>query len=115
MAMKRLRWIMTLCIMVFTGLSLAAPLINPTSLEAVCSTEHGTRLVVVGDSDGDPATLMTEDDCPLCSGFFTPTLLGDRHFELPSPLALALEPRQEAFLIALAQPPLPSRGPPTPV
>jgi hypothetical protein len=112
-AVKRLRCIVALWFALFTALSMASPLFNPTSLDSVCSPEHGARLLVVNDQGESTDAKLTTGDCPLCSGFFTPDLLSQQRFEAPSPLAHALEPQQEAFLIALALPPLPSRGPPT--
>ena len=111
--MTRMRWFVALWFALFTAISIATPLLNPTSLDSVCSPEHGTRLIVVSDQgDGTDLNLPTSD-CPLCSGFFTPDFLVRHHFDAPSPLAHALEPQQEAFLIALSQPPIPSRGPPS--
>ncbi|MFN5340313.1 MAG: hypothetical protein ACK5BI_11445 [Burkholderiales bacterium] len=111
--MKRLRWIVALWFALFTALSIASPMLNPTSLDSVCSPEHGSRLIVVNDQgDGSDANALSKD-CPLCSGFFTPDFWVHHSFDTPSPLAHALEPQREAFLIAIAQPPLPSRGPPT--
>lgn len=110
---RRLRWIVALWFSLFTALAIASPLLNPTSLDSVCSPEHGTRLIVVNDQGDDTKANLPSSDCPLCSGFFTPNFLVRHYFDAPSPLAHALEPQQEAFLIALSQPPLPSRGPPS--
>jgi len=110
---KRLRCLVALWFALFTVLSMASPLLNPTSLDSVCSPEHGSRLLVVNDQGEGTDAKLSSGDCPLCSGFFTPDLPIQPRFDPPSPLAHALEPQREDFLIALAQPPLPSRGPPT--
>lgn len=94
------------------GAAIAAPWINPQTIQFVCSSTAGMD-VVVTDDDGivDPVSLSMQ--CPLCVGVGAPP---------PAPLlswiSFALPPHALPVLVAapsspLAAAPLPARGPPT--
>jgi len=97
----------------FAAATAAAPIVHPTTLEAVCSATHGGKLLQV-DLEGNPAGGGALDThCPLCSLIdHRPGACGGR-FDPPSALAHALVPAQAAHLAAVTAPPLPARGPPS--
>jgi hypothetical protein len=94
----------------FVGSAVAAPLLNPTNLQMVCSGA-GMKLI-----DGDGAAIDAQStfgmDCPGCMPTTLPALHSHARVEPPQALAHALLRTTVAHLAALAAPPLPSRGPP---
>lgn len=95
----------------FVGSALAASLLNPGSVQMVCSSDGGMKMVDTGDADGD-IHLSKPMDCPLCASVSVP-LTQTVRVDLPSPLAHALHPVAAAHLASVTAPPLPSRGPPS--
>lgn len=92
--------------------SIAAPFIQPTSVQVVCSA--GKVKVIVVDADGHLGDIERQLlDCPMCMPLVAPpppdVLLT---FEAPHPLAHALSPIAAARLATLTGAPLPARGPP---
>ncbi len=97
----------------FVWSSMAASLIHPGTLQMVCSSDGGMKMVDTGDGDGD-VKLGKTMDCPLCASVTTPPS-AQRSGQLlaPSTLAHALHPVAAAHLATVTAPPLPSRGPPS--
>ena len=65
--------------------------------------------------DGDALQVSASMDCPLCASAIAPPAPESIHFEKLSPLARALQPVAAAHIASITAPPLPSRGPPTPL
>lgn len=53
------------------GVAVASPLVQPQSIELICSGGGAMKLLVKGD-DGDAATPGLTLDCPLCASFDAP-------------------------------------------
>jgi hypothetical protein len=83
-------------------------------MQMVCSTGGGMKVVDLSGDDGEPKTSASMD-CPLCASVTAPPSPLTVHFEKPSPLAHALLPIAAAHIASVTAPPLPSRGPPTPL
>jgi hypothetical protein len=108
---KRIASLVLVWFALFVGSAMAAPLINSGSLQMVCSSDGGMKMVDTGDSDGE-IKLSKPMDCPLCASVTAPPA-HTVHFDSPSPLAHALQPVAAAHLASATAPPLPSRGPPS--
>jgi hypothetical protein len=96
----------------FVGSAMASSVINPGSLQMVCSSDGGMKMVDSGDGDGE-TKLAKPMECPLCTSVTAP-LPTPFTGQLPTPssLAHALHPVAAAHLASVTAPPLPSRGPP---
>lgn len=92
------------------GVAIAAPVLNPKSVDMVC-TGTGTMKMVVQGEDDSAASAPTMD-CPLCTSVTAPTPEFNTALTQPSPLAHAMQPLAAAHIAAVTAPPLPSRGPP---
>ena len=96
----------------FLSSAIASTVINPDSLQMVCSASGGMKMVdMTGDDGGLKASASM--DCPLCASVTTPPPPLSVHFEKLSHLAHALHPIAAAHIASVTAPPLPSRGPPT--
>ena len=96
----------------FVGSAMASTLINPGTLQMVCSSDGGMKMVDTGGGDGD-VKLGKTMDCPLCASVTTPpATTRSGHLHALSTLAHALQPVAAAHLASITAPPLPSRGPP---
>lgn len=96
----------------FVGVSVASPLVNPQASQMVCSAMGGMKMVSTDEAGGDTVKLSSSMDCPLCAQFSappSPVVLG---FDTPSALAHALRPVVSAHIAWLTASPLPPRGPP---
>lgn len=93
------------------GVAMASPLIQPQSLQMVCSASGAMKLVI-SDDDGAPTTQLHLLDCSLCLAVAPPP--PQQHFliEPHQPLAVALGRMPAARLAARTGAPLPPRGPP---
>lgn len=93
----------------FVGVSIASPLIEPATLQMVCSM--GMKMVLV---DGEGATTDEAPglDCPLCAPYAPNTATSAVSFAPADALAHALRPAVAAHLAWLTRSPLPARGPP---
>jgi hypothetical protein len=89
----------------------ASPLVLAESLELVCTTGGGMKLLVHGDGDTHEASGHASD-CQLCASLPAPPPVHRLAVEPPAPLAHALRPTVEAHLAWLTAAPLPARGPP---
>lgn len=92
------------------GSAIASPLVQPQSLERVCSGAGAMKLLVKSGDGDAPASAHTLD-CPLCANLGAPPpvarLLAD-----PPLLAQASRAAPASRIAALAGAPLPARGPP---
>lgn len=95
----------------FVGSAVAAPLLNPSNLQMVCSGA-GMKLIG-GDGAAADAPSTFGMDCPGCLPTTLPAPLPSASAEPPSAMAHALLRTTMAHLAVLTAPPLPSRGPPT--
>ncbi|MEO7549378.1 MAG: DUF2946 family protein [Ramlibacter sp.] len=94
------------------GVAVASPLVNPQSIELLCSGS-GTMKVLVKSADGTPVpTTHTAMDCPLCATVGAPPPAAFDTAPLVHPLALAVQPIPAAHVAARSAAPLPARGPP---
>lgn len=96
----------------FLGAAIASTVINPSSMQMVCTAGGGIKLM---DTTGDEGDLKASAsmDCPLCASVTAVPPPQSVHFEKLSPLAPALHPIAVANIASVTAPPLPSRGPPT--
>ena len=92
------------------GVAVASPVLNPKSMDVVCTGTGVMKLVVQGDDDS--AASVKTMDCPLCTSITAPPPEFNTSLTQPSPLAHAVQPIAAAHIAAVTAPPLPSRGPP---
>ena len=97
----------------FVAVSVTAAVVQPRSMEVVCSSMGVIKVIVQGDQIESSQGMAM--DCPLCA-HSTPVLpplptLTDS-VTVVSALSHVLMPVSEAILVSLTAPPLPSRGPP---
>ncbi|WP_295983727.1 DUF2946 family protein [uncultured Variovorax sp.] len=106
------RWVLLWFVMSL-GVAVASPLVNPQSMELVCSAA-GSIKVVVHTEDGAKEMGASHMDCPLCvlTGAPPPAMTAPA-FDLPLPLGRVVQPIPAARLAAATAAPLPARGPPT--
>ena len=96
----------------FVGSAIAATLIHPSSLQMVCASDGGMKMLDSSESDGE-VKLTKPMDCPLCASVTAaPPPSSTLDLPVPSSLAHALQPVAAAHIAAATAPPLPSRGPP---
>jgi hypothetical protein len=100
----------------FVGVSVASPLVNPQAGQMVCSAMGGMKMVSADDGanggSGDSVKLSSSMDCPLCAQFSAPPSSVVLSFDTTSVLAHALRPIPSAHIAWLTGAPLPPRGPP---
>jgi hypothetical protein len=96
----------------FIAVSVLTAVVNPSSLQAVCSAAGGMKLVDASNGTGEDETFSNGMDCPLCSAVAAPPVASSQPHAAPSPLAHALQFVASAHIASLTAPPLPSRGPP---
>ena len=100
----------------FVGVSVASPLVNPQGIQMVCSAMGGMKMVsadqAANDGAGDSVKLSSSMDCPLCAQFSAPPSPLELSFDTTSVLAHALRPTPSAHIAWLTGAPLPPRGPP---
>lgn len=93
----------------FVGVSIASPLIEPATLQMVCSM--GMKMVLV-DSEGAATDEAPGLDCPLCAPYAPTAPAWTVSFAPVDALAHALRPAAAAHLAWRTRSPLPARGPP---
>ena len=96
----------------FVGVAAASPLVNPQSIELICSGSGVMKLVMQSD-DGAGETAAHTQDCSLCGTVGAPPPVAINLPALRQPLAYALQSIPQARIAALTGAPLPARGPPT--
>ncbi len=96
----------------FVGASVAAPWVNPSEVQLVCSAS-GNMLLVSSSDDGTELQTTSGMDCPLCAS--TLSLPLHQHVAGDKPIAQAHSrvPLVVHDVAMGSAPPLPSRGPPT--
>ena len=97
----------------FVGVSVASPLVNPQSSLMVCSAMGGMKIVNADEADGDNAPASSGMHCPLCMQVSAPPPPVLLSFEAASVLAHVLRPIPSAHIAWLTGSPLPPRGPPS--
>ncbi len=107
-----LPWMALVWFALSIGAAIASPAIEPQSVEVVCSSIGGMKLVVHTD-DGTQELGNSSMECPLC----IPSAAPPPHPVLPSialplPLAHAVQSIPAARIAAATAAPLPPRGPP---
>jgi hypothetical protein len=95
----------------FVSVAAASPMVNPQSMEMVCSGSGVMKLVIQGDDGAGEAAAHTQD-CSLCGTVGAPPPVAISLPALPQPLAYALQSIPQARIAALTGAPLPARGPP---
>lgn len=96
----------------FVSVAAASPLVNPQSIELICSGSGVMKLVMQSDDGAGEAAAHTQD-CSLCGTVGAPPPVAINLPALPQPLAYALQSIPQARIAALTGAPLPARGPPT--
>jgi hypothetical protein len=96
----------------FVCVATASPLVNPQSMEMVCSGSGVMKMVIQGD-EGTGIASGHSLDCSLCGAVGAPPPVAVSLPALPQPLAYALQSIPQARIAALTGAPLPARGPPT--
>lgn len=94
------------------GVAIASPLVNPQSIEVICSGAGTIKLLVQTD-DGTVEMGATDMDCPLCATPGAPPPAPAASILPRHPLAHAVQPVEAARIAAATAAPLPARGPPT--
>jgi hypothetical protein len=92
------------------GLAVAAPLLNSTDTQLVCSGSGGMKLVN-GDAGSTVAGHVLE--CPLCASFTAPPNPAQHAVQPDSAGADVLHPLVAARIAAITGAPPPARGPPS--
>ena len=92
------------------GVAVAAPLVQPQSIELVCSG-GGTMKLLVKDADGNSAGTPQTLECPMCASVDEPPVLSF-DMQAPQPLAHVVSSIPAARIAGLTGAPLPARGPP---
>jgi hypothetical protein len=96
----------------FVGVSVASPLVNPQGGQMVCSAMGGMKMISADEAGGDTVKLSSSMDCPLCAQVSAPPSPVVLSFDTASVLAHALHPIPSAHIAWLTGSPLPPRGPP---
>jgi hypothetical protein len=96
------------------GVSIASPLVNPKSMDVICSGTDVSKWRSSNSIGTSPATSHTLD-CPLCLGIGAPPPVAVWKFDPIQPSAFILQGIQSVHIAALAAAPLPARGPPSPL
>jgi len=93
------------------GVAVASPLLNPQTLDLVCSAAGVVKLVVKSEGgSGEPSGHLF--DCPLCVQVGSPPAFAQAGAQPPHPLSYALRRVVAAHLATPTGAPLPARGPP---
>lgn len=109
-----LRWLARLVLAWFVvamGVAVASPLVNPQSMELICSGSGAIKLLVKTD-DGAQEMSSHTLDCPLCAQLGAPPPATQAQSAVVHPLAHALRAIPAAHIAARTAAPLPPRGPP---
>jgi hypothetical protein len=110
--LRRLARLVLVWYVLFVGVSVLAGMLQPKTMDVVCSSMGLMKLVVQGE--GNDSALPASMDCPLCA-HATPTLPPPTVADLahvPDARSHIVQRLPEAVLTARTAPPLPSRGPP---
>ncbi len=94
------------------GVAVASPIVNPQSMELICSGT-GVIKVLIKTDDGVKEASAHTMDCPLCVMAGSPPPTPRIVVEPAHPLAHVLQPVPAAHIAWLTAAPLPARGPPS--
>jgi hypothetical protein len=95
----------------FVGVAVASPLVQPVGMELICSGA-GTVKVLVKGENGTPAPMGHTLDCPMCASADAPPPVAVAAGASPQPLGHVLQSIPAAGIAALTSAPPPARGPP---
>ena len=95
------------------GVAIASPMVNPQSLQLVCSGSGSMKVISIDAAGKSTSTVSHTLDCPLCASISAPPPVEIVSFNAVAPRAYAA-PVQDtgSFTPVLATPP-PARGPPS--
>jgi hypothetical protein len=93
------------------GVAVASPVVNPKSVELVCSASGAVKVIVLTD-DGPQETGASHLDCPLCMLSGAPPPVPVVASPVVQPLAFSVQSISAARIAAATAAPLPARGPP---
>jgi len=96
----------------FVGVAVAAPLLNPHASQMVCSATGGMKMVNLEDGSSDATNLPSSMDCPLCTQVCAPPPPLALSFQTISVFAHAMRSIPAAHIAWVTASPLPPRGPP---
>jgi hypothetical protein len=96
----------------FLGVAVASPVINPESLQLVCTSAGNVKLVVAANDGQDGSDKSHSLDCPLCLPMVAP-LATSVQTPVHTGLSFALTPLEQARLASLIGLPWQARAPPT--
>jgi len=96
----------------FVGVAVASPLVNPKSAQLVCSAMGGMKMVNADDGSGDTSPSVNSLDCPFCVQVVLPAPSVSPLWDATSARAYALRAIPSAHIAWLTRSPLPPRGPP---
>lgn len=94
------------------GVAMASPLVQPQSMQLVCSASGAMKLVT-SSADSTEAPTLHLLDCSLCVAVAPPPVPQVVTMAASQPLAFALGRLPAARLAAKTGAPLPPRGPPS--
>ena len=103
------RWVL-LCFVMSLGAAIASPLVQPQTMELVCSGAGTVKLLIGGDDGGSVGQHTLH--CPLCASLGAPPPQLRVMAEPFQPLSYVLQPIAAAHIAALTFAALPARGPP---
>lgn len=105
------RWVLAWFVLSI-GVAVASPVVQPMSMELVCSPTGSVKLMVHTD-DGAQEMGAGHLDCALClPGGAPPPVCLAADLPTPLPLGRALQPIESARIAAATAAPPPARGPP---
>ena len=108
----RLTLLVLVWFVLFVGVAVASPLVNPEGVQLVCTTAGSVKLVQL-DADGEEAQSSHHGlHCPLCLPVAAPPVVS---FSVPvhAGLSHALLPSEQARLASLIGLPWQARAPPS--
>lgn len=112
--LTQLRWLARVVLAWFVvsiGVAVASPMVQPQSMELICSGSGAIKLLVKTD-DGVQELSGHTLDCPLCAQVGSLPPPAQAALPVVHPLAQALRPVPAAHIAARTAAPLPARGPP---
>jgi len=95
------------------GVAVAAPAVNPQSIELICSAAGQVKVLVTTDDGVKELTASQAMECPMCLPVAAPAPVETAFQALPQPLGRSVQPIPSARIAALTAAPLPARGPPS--
>lgn len=104
------RAVMLWLMLAFTA-AVAAPIVQPQSMELLCSGSGSVKLLVGGSDEADMAANMAPD-CPVCLQASAPPPRSELLVVSPPTRFEALCITVVSHPVRLSLPPLPARGPP---